>query len=152
MRKPTIISGGQTGADKGGLQAALNLGLPTGGTAPANYRTERGPDPTLRKFGLVAQGTYKERTIANVCNSDATVIFITKPSPGSQLTINQCRRLGRPYLIVDPFSEAAVQMVADFIRTVRPGIINIAGHRESICIGIHDRVVDVLSNALRTAI
>lgn len=47
-----IISGGQTGADRGGLEAARTLGIPTGGTAPRGYLTETGPDESLREFGL----------------------------------------------------------------------------------------------------
>jgi len=37
-----VISGGQTGADRGGLIAAKELGIPTGGTAPLGYKTEAG--------------------------------------------------------------------------------------------------------------
>lgn len=38
-----IISGGQTGADQGGLRAGRLLHLETGGTAPHNWMTEQGP-------------------------------------------------------------------------------------------------------------
>ncbi len=43
-----IISGGQTGADRAGLEAGKLLGVATGGTAPANFLTENGmcwPNP-----------------------------------------------------------------------------------------------------------
>lgn len=40
--KIKIISGGQTGADQGALQAAHSLNIPTGGYAPFNYNTELG--------------------------------------------------------------------------------------------------------------
>lgn len=36
-----IISGGQTGADMGGLEAAREYGFPTGGYAPKGWMTER---------------------------------------------------------------------------------------------------------------
>lgn len=42
-----IVSGGQTGADQGGLEAAEELGIPTGGWAPAGYYTEQGKHKTL---------------------------------------------------------------------------------------------------------
>ncbi len=47
-----IISGGQTGADRAGLEAGKLLGVATGGTAPANFLTENGmcwptPFPSL---------------------------------------------------------------------------------------------------------
>ena len=37
-----IISGGQTGADRAGLEAGRLLGVATGGTAPDNFLTEHG--------------------------------------------------------------------------------------------------------------
>jgi hypothetical protein len=37
-----IISGGQTGADRAGLEAGRLLGVATGGTAPNNFLTEQG--------------------------------------------------------------------------------------------------------------
>ena len=43
-----IISGGQTGADQIGLEVALSLGIPTGGTAPKGFITETGPNYKLR--------------------------------------------------------------------------------------------------------
>ncbi|KAL6067628.1 Molybdenum carrier, variant 4 [Balamuthia mandrillaris] len=60
-----IISGGQTGADRAGLEAGRLLGIATGGTAPSNFLTERGPDQTLKRlFGLTADGdlSYAART------------------------------------------------------------------------------------------
>jgi hypothetical protein len=35
-----VISGGQTGADQGGLRAARACGIPTGGWAPRGWLTE----------------------------------------------------------------------------------------------------------------
>src|SRR6266851_2564588 len=49
-----VISGGQTGADRAGLDAAAALGLPTGGHAPAGIWTESGADPSLERLGLAA--------------------------------------------------------------------------------------------------
>ena len=43
-----IISGGQTGADRGGLLAGRHLGIETGGTAPPDFITEVGVDDSLR--------------------------------------------------------------------------------------------------------
>lgn len=38
--KLTIVSGGQTGADRGAMDAAVQLGLDYGGWAPAGLRAE----------------------------------------------------------------------------------------------------------------
>ena len=71
-----IISGGQTGADIGGLLAAKELNIPTGGTAPKGYRTELGSNFDLCDiFNLSEHSSdkYPPRTAANVKNSDGTV-------------------------------------------------------------------------------
>ncbi|HLZ07124.1 MAG TPA: putative molybdenum carrier protein, partial [Chloroflexota bacterium] len=40
-----VISGGQTGADRGGLEAAIELGIPHGGFCPKGRKSEDGPIP-----------------------------------------------------------------------------------------------------------
>ena len=59
-----IISGGQAGADQGGLLGARDAGLPTGSTAPKGWRTEDDPAPWLVDFGLVESKSpsYAART------------------------------------------------------------------------------------------
>jgi len=72
-----IISGGQTGADQGGLIAARELGIPSGGTAPKDWLTESGSnEQLLRSFGLVecAEPGYDARTRKNVVDSDGTLL------------------------------------------------------------------------------
>lgn len=145
----TIISGGQTGADRGGLEAAQALGLQTGGWAPADFMTEGGPDPTLAAFGLQVSGSYEWRTERNVLDGDATIIFGTQPSPGSDLTAECAERHGTPFLRLDPWAPDAVARVRDFIAWVRPGILNVAGHRESVAPGIQARIRAVLLQALQ---
>ncbi|MFN9468419.1 MAG: YpsA SLOG family protein, partial [Pseudanabaena sp.] len=97
-----IISGGQTGADWGGLLAAADLGLATGGLAPKGYRTELGENLELAKFGLQEADRieYEVRTVHNVQAADATVIFADRlHSDGTKLTIESCIKYAKPYLI-----------------------------------------------------
>lgn len=150
MRSPMkIISGGQTGADRAALDAASALGLLTGGTAPREYWTEAGPDPTLRGLGLVAQGTVDSRTVRNVLDADATVIFATRgDSPGSALTLATARRQGKPVVVIDPWMPDAGERLADFLRQHAPAALNVAGHRESQAPGIYQRVFDVMTRVL----
>src|SRR3990167_11025227 len=73
-----IISGGQTGADQGGLYAGSMLGIETGGWACQGWVTEDGPQrELLRGFGLVEcrVAGYAARTEANVRLGDGTGIF-----------------------------------------------------------------------------
>lgn len=148
MAVHTIISGGQTGADRGGLEAARALGLRAGGWAPAGFMTERGPDPTLAALGLRASGSYEWRTERNVLDGDATVIFGAKSSLGTDLTAECAARHGKPSLRLDPWAPDAPAQVRNFIARVSPGILNVAGHRESVAPGIQARVRAILLEAL----
>src|ERR1700743_1190020 len=73
----TIISGGQTGIDRMGLEIARELRFATGGSAPRDFMTELWPDPSLADFGLVAlpQKEHTVRTRKNVFDSDGTVRY-----------------------------------------------------------------------------
>ncbi|MCO1334946.1 putative molybdenum carrier protein [Microbulbifer sp. OS29] len=99
-RPEKIISGGQTGADTGGLIAGQRLGIATGGAAPHGYWTEQGDRPeVLKRFGLIehTSSDLAERTWENIRNSDATIIVtISPPSDGTLFTIQFARHLGSP--------------------------------------------------------
>jgi hypothetical protein len=45
MRVAKVVSGGQTGADRGGLEASQRCGVPTGGWVPHGRRAEDGALP-----------------------------------------------------------------------------------------------------------
>lgn len=143
-----IISGGQTGADSGGLMAAKILGISTGGFAPKNFYTEDGPNYDLKHiYGLTeTNGGYTKRTEINIDISDGTVIFspITH-SPGTVLTIKMCELLNRPYLL-NP--KNAFEFI-DFISKHNINILNIAGNRESKFIGIQQTTCDFIVEALK---
>ena len=143
-----IISGGQTGADMGGLIAAHKLNVQTGGTAPDGFMTAIGPNPLLELLGLVARGTLKTRTLENIRSSGGTVILTERfDSPGSVLTRRFCRENGKPYLDIDlgQFISAApgalesslgtalkttYSAIVDFVRQHQISVLNIAGNRE----------------------
>jgi hypothetical protein len=146
-----IISGGQTGADQGGLKAAKELGIPTGGCAPKGYKTENGPDPNLMNDYMLYQSTsssYNPRTEENVSKSDATIIFSAVNSPGSALTENICKSKGKPFISVDPYNTNPEE-IGSFISGIyeeKGGkiIVNIAGNRESKSPGIQDEVKNLM--------
>ncbi|MBR5549307.1 MAG: hypothetical protein IKU71_06215 [Kiritimatiellae bacterium] len=50
-----IVSGGQTGVDRGALQAAMDLGLDWGGWAPKGWRAENGTIPPLWRCNGLAE-------------------------------------------------------------------------------------------------
>ena len=142
-----IISGGQTGADQGGLEAAMELGIQTGGTAPMNWMTEKGSmKKSLVSFGLVECELpgYPSRTEMNVLNSDGTVVFGNVGEPGSALTCNLCRRPGKPW-VVNPNTADLLEL----IEWHNIKVLNVAGNRESKNPGIQKHVRESLINALK---
>ena len=145
-----IISGGQTGADRAGLDAAKQLGIPTGGRCPKGFRTEFGSDYTLKQLRLTetASSDYRERTILNIADSDGTAIFCETVNgeitgKGSILTLNSAQSRKKPY-IVNPTAAELVKWIKDNSISV----LNVAGNRESVNRGIYDIVKKVLLEGL----
>jgi hypothetical protein len=141
-----IISGGQTGADRAGLDAARDLGIATGGWAPKGYRTENGPDESLAGFGLKEHDSfgYQARTLANVLEADGTVVFGLTDSVGSRLTIGMCTRHSKPCLL-NP-TTSGLQHWLDHWRIKT---LNVAGNRASVNPSVYAQTYDTLMEALK---
>src|SRR4051812_21280651 len=94
-----IVSGGQTGADMGGLLAAREIALATGGIAPRGWLTENGPQElVLRSFGLIecSEAGYPARPRANIALADGTLLVGDYSGGGSRLTFEVARELNKP--------------------------------------------------------
>ncbi len=140
-----IISGGQTGADQGGLEGGRRCGIATGGVAPLGYRTEKGKEADLLKgYGLVEHPSedYKPRTRMNVVLSHGTVWYGRLGSPGYKCTAKACEKFNRPF-IDNPGPEA----LALWVGTHNIGVLNIAGNRESKNPGLYEKVVKIIVEA-----
>ena len=151
-----IISGAQVGADRGGLDAAIALGVPIGGWAPRGWLAEDGTIPEVYRAHMreTASKSYPERTRYNVRDSDATVIFRRVDSDGSRLTEEFCERLRRPYLLLagdlvdDP--ERCAPKIVRFLnelndyRNQDSVVLNVAGNRESRAPGIQRAVEAIM--------
>lgn len=166
-----LISGGQTGADVGGLEAARLLGIPTGGTAPKGYRS-LAPDQAqhaelLRsRYGLGEhpESAYPPRTMKNVDDAAATIAFLLKPSTGTGKTIGYAQtgrwqhgnpsaglHVGghRPVLVLDKVdSESAAKEISAMLAKLNPQSLNIAGHEEGGVPGLEQAVKRALMRAL----
>ncbi len=97
-----IVSGGQTGADRAALDAAIALGIPHGGWIPKGRLTEEGPLPEKYQLSEMPTASYPKRTEQNVIDSDGTLIVSHgKLSGGSALTQKLAKKNGRPCLHID---------------------------------------------------
>src|SRR5215510_11495654 len=106
MRKRTrprlIISGGQTGADRGGLDAAGKLRIPRSGWCPRGRRAEDGRIPPEYPLKESSSSSYQDRTERNVTWADGTVVFtFGTPTGGSALTLRLAERHRMPFLHLD---------------------------------------------------
>jgi len=147
-----IVSGGQTGADRGGLDAAIALGIEHGGWCPAGRVAEDGQVPRAYALRETTSAEYAVRTRANVRDSDGTVVFTRGAATGgSALTLQAARRIGKPVLHVDLAKldgEAAAERVRGWCAQGSIAVLNVAGSRESKAQGIGDEVRRVLLRAL----
>jgi hypothetical protein len=97
-----IVSGGQTGADRGGLDAAIELGIPHGGWCPKGRKAEDGAIPLTYDLTETGSADYRVRTEKNVLDSDATAIFTCgELSGGSKLTADLAEKHGKPWIHID---------------------------------------------------
>jgi len=130
-----IISGGQTGVDRAALDAALQHGVECGGWCPAGRLDEFGTIPVRYPLKEMEQGSFADRTLQNVRDSDATVIIFHEDlRGGSKQTANFCERQKRPSLLIDAAKtsvQEAAQRIRDFVRERRISTLNVAGPRQS---------------------
>src|SRR4029077_12697814 len=70
-----IISGGQSGADRAGLDFAIETGLEHGGYVPRGRKAEDGKIDDRYNMVELSTTSYPARTRRNIEESDGTVIF-----------------------------------------------------------------------------
>jgi Circularly permutated YpsA SLOG family len=130
-----IVSGGQTGVDRGALDAALAVGFPCGGWCPGDRMAEDGVIPDRYPLMVLPNGGYRQRTRLNVVDSDGSaILYYESISGGTRLTRNLCALLKRPYVLIDArqvSEEEAVAAVAEFVEKNGIQTLNVAGPRAS---------------------
>jgi hypothetical protein len=152
LRAITIISGGQTGADRAALDFAIANGFAHGGWCPRGRLAEDGPIPPRCQLRETPSRKYALRTEWNVRDSDATLIFsiAADPQGGTKLTLDLARKLGKPVLHlsrdIEPADAAA--LLRGFLNEHAVETLNIAGPRASQEPEIKAFVTDILQSAL----
>lgn len=133
-----VISGGQVGVDRLGLDIAIALGIPHGGWCPARRRAEDGVIPSHYRLQETPERGYQQRTEWNVRDSDATLLMYFKLplSPGTALTLRLAKRYDKPLLEVylprrDGLVAPRIVPGEAFTALARskPLVLNIAGPR-----------------------
>jgi putative molybdenum carrier protein len=145
-----VISGGQTGVDRAALDAALTLGIHCGGFCPKGRKSEDGTIPEKYPLVETRSDNYSERTERNVKTADGTMILIAgNPDRGTQLTIDLCRRHNKSCLVINLNDGKDRVELKSWIKKNKIGVINIAGNRERISPGIHDKAYRFLMEILK---
>lgn len=130
-----IVSGGQTGVDRAALDAALAHGFACGGWCPEGRLAEDGAIPARYPLRELPGGGYRARTRHNVRDSDATLIVtFGAPTGGTAATLDDCRALGRPVLVIDAQTldpDTAVMRLRAFLARHAVAVLNVAGPRAS---------------------
>jgi len=150
----TIVSGGQTGADRAALDFAIQHGIPHGGWCPRGRLAEDGPLEEIYQLTETPSRNYAVRTDWNVRDSDATLALSIDPevSGGTALTIDLTDRHGRPCLhLARDAGQSADELAAElleFLAVHRVERLNIAGPRASQEPEVAAFVHDLLTKAL----
>ena len=129
-----IVSGGQTGVDRGALDAALAATFPCGGWCPEGRMAEDGAIPPHYPLTELPGAEYKQRTKRNVMDSDGTlVIYFGELSGGTERTVCHCEQLRKPVPLVDGGAlapEEIAAMARKFVIANEIATLNVAGPRE----------------------
>lgn len=136
-----IISGGQTGVDRGALDTAIKLGVPHGGWLPRGRKTEDGRLPDHYDLQETDATDYRERTERNVRDADGTLIISPDPLVGgTAYTRQMAERYAKPWLHINPAVAGefvAARTAYDWITERGIEVLNIAGPRASKAPGIY---------------
>jgi len=127
-----IVSGGQTGADRAGLDSAIKNGIPHGGWCPKGRRAEDGPIEAKYQLQETPSTNYLQRTEWNVRDSDGTVIFSVgkRLSGGSLKTLELAIKHRKPYLhLSGVFKDNVARKLKKWMQQNNIRVLNVAGPR-----------------------
>ena len=145
-----IISGGQSGADRAGLDFAIENGLEHGGYVPRGRKAEDGRIADRYNLVELRTSSYPARTKRNIEESDGTVIFSLERclNGGTKLTRDYANKLGKPVLHIYHGRKEQIfnldslrhemQTLTDFLCSNKIEVLNVAGPRESKEPGVYE--------------
>lgn len=156
----SVISGFQTGADLGGVEAAKELGLKTGGSIPKGFKNHNGNNPEFANlYGAIEHKSpaYPPRTYENAKNSDGTLRFaVDFTTAGEVCTLKGIKQYNKPYLDIrlDKGSnitpnENSIKFVVNWIVKNNIKTLNIAGNSNKTHSLIQTKVKNFMLEVLK---
>ncbi len=144
-----IVSGGQTGVDRGALDAAIALGIEHGGWCPRGRLAEDGVIPRRYQLTETTSSEYWVRTQQNVIDSDGTLILYRgELSGGTELTYRMTVKHAKPYLSIDLNTTPDLASARRWLSENSIEVLNVAGPRDSTAPGIADEATAFLIELL----
>jgi hypothetical protein len=157
-----LVSGGQTGVDRGAIRAARELGLEVRGWCPPGRESEDGPIPedvplreTPEERSPDAPDVPRSlRTEWNVRDADATLVLSPAAGseahydPGTAWATRCAGRYGKPLLAVDPWSAEAEAVITRWLADHEPRALNVAGPSEGTCPGLEEKTYRLVAEVL----
>jgi hypothetical protein len=142
-----IISGGQTGADRTGLDWAIKNGVPHGGWCPKDRRSEDGPIDAKYQLQETPSRNPLQRTEWNVRDSDGTVLFsVRKQLSGNSFeTLEFAIKHRKPHLHLTASQDNAVSELKKWMQQNDIHVLNVAGPRASKEPTVGEFVLQVLN-------
>jgi len=144
----TIISGGQTGADRAALDFAIDNNIAHGGWIPKGRKTEEGPLSLKYHLQEMPTGDYSKRTEKNVLEAEGTVIishcFL---NGGSALTREFAIKHKKPWIHIDVkemFLKEASSKFVSWLEENKINVFNVAGPSASKDPAIYDATLRLL--------
>ncbi len=154
-----IVSGGQTGVQRGALAAAMELGFPYGGMVPKGRLAEDGRVPErFDRMSVAPRKDYLYSAEWNVTRSDATLVISREPvdmryridigSSVTQWTVKFCIDHGKPHVLI---TRGNVPAVLEWLQGMgKDGIVlNVSGPAESVSPGIEKTSSEFISKLIR---
>ncbi|MEA2013482.1 MAG: putative molybdenum carrier protein [Verrucomicrobiota bacterium] len=144
-----IVSGGQTGADRGGLDAAIELRVTHGGWCPKGRLSEDGSIPLKYNQKENTNKNYLKRTEKNVVDSSSTIILtVGKLKGGSKRTADFAEQYKRPCLVIDVNNnrKEIISEIVEWLENLHDSeiVLNVAGSRGSKAPNLQKDVKEIL--------
>lgn len=147
----TIMSGGQTGADRAALDATIDRNYPVAGYCPKGRLAEDGPIPDRYPVEEITGG-YRARTRKNVQTADGTlVVYRDELKGGTALTVSLALKERKPLKLIDislADPALAAEKIREFCLKNQIGTLNVAGPRASQCPDVYPYVFEVISRLI----